>query len=76
MAYHSGSPAYVIDPKEVQTVIEVGLAELENLCSVSLGNFYVSSTQSDIQAPCYLVRGVKIWGATAMIVSELLEILA
>ena len=76
VAYHPGKPEYVINPKEVQSVLEIGLSELTNPHSKSVGDFYVSSTQGMIQAPYYSVQGVKIWGATAMILSELLELIA
>jgi 8-oxo-dGTP pyrophosphatase MutT (NUDIX family) len=76
VAYHTGKPHYEINPQEVQSVIEVKMSDLENLHHRTSSEFYVSGSQTPITAPCFQVQGFKIWGATAMIVSELLEILA
>lgn len=60
--------------------------EVEDLLEVSLADFLVETNQTKterfirikgrmMEVPCYTINGRIIWGATAMIISELSEIL-
>jgi 8-oxo-dGTP pyrophosphatase MutT (NUDIX family) len=67
-------PVFIPDPYEVQQVIEVDVESL-------IGNALIRSgmiTHSDglrIATPYYEVQGFTVWGATAMIISELSVVL-
>jgi len=66
------SPEFHPDPTEVQYIIEVGLQELMDPSNCDTETIY--HHQRNIQAPFYRVGDEKIWGATAMMLSELLEL--
>ena len=65
-------PKYKINPDEVETVVEVPLSKLLDVKNTKRKVFYTSSSGVDRTAPYYDVMGLEIWGATAMILSELL----
>lgn len=67
-------PTYKINPDEVEEIIEVPLSMLLDSKNVKRKNFVVSSLDNERWAPYYDVKGLEIWGATAMMVSELLEL--
>jgi 8-oxo-dGTP pyrophosphatase MutT (NUDIX family) len=65
-------PDFKPDPHEVRYIIETHIEELldrknEKFKIMSVG-------ENDIEIPYFDIRGDHIWGATAMIVSEFLEI--
>jgi len=75
VGYIYQKPEYIPDKKEVQSVAEVNIDEFYDSRNKSEKEFYSTSRNIKIHAPCYLVNGIEIWGATAMILSELLDIL-
>ncbi len=66
------SPVFRPDPTEVQYVIEAPLAGLLDPSSVDSEILY--HHQQSIEAPFYRVGKEKIWGATAMMLSEVLQL--
>jgi len=66
-------PTFVPNPSEVQEIIELRLSHLLNPqnCATEI----LSRHQVQITAPYYDAHGHHIWGATAMIMSEFLEII-
>jgi 8-oxo-dGTP pyrophosphatase MutT (NUDIX family) len=67
-------PDFYPDPREVEAVVEV---DLENLLDETI----VGDTQIDVRgvlidAPFYQIEGHRVWGATAMMISELLMVMA
>ena len=66
---------FVIDPAEVQKVIEIPLGAFFEKDIIKEKEFISSSSGKTKKAPYYEVNNVEIWGATAMIISELLEII-
>ncbi len=66
------SPVFHPDPTEVQYVIEAPLAGLLDPSSVDSEILY--HHQQSIEAPFYRVGKEKIWGATAMMLSEVLQL--
>ncbi len=66
------SPVFRPDPTEVQYVIEAPLAGLLDSSSVDSEILY--HHQQSIEAPFYRVGKEKIWGATAMMLSEVLQL--
>jgi len=66
-------PLLCPDPAEVDRVLQVPVREL--LEPRTLGTTTWRRNGRILDAPCYRVGGDVIWGATAMILSELLEII-
>lgn len=67
-------PAFQLDPYEVDALLEVPLDELQD--STRMGSKEIIVREGiTIQAPFYDLQGHVVWGATAMILSELLEVL-
>ena len=75
VGYSAQQPIYITDKKEVQSVVEVNLDDFYDPRNISEKEFYSTSRKLKIVAPCYMINNVEIWGATAMIVSELLDVL-
>jgi len=72
VGYLRSKPYFRTDPEEVKYLIETGLDELKNPGIVkkellSLGN-------ETIEIPFYDIDNHHVWGATAMILSEFLEV--
>ena len=75
VGYSSQKPEYIPDKKEVQSVIEVNVDDLYDKNNITQMEFYSTSRKALVNAPTYIINGVEIWGATAMIVSDLLDVL-
>lgn len=69
------APVFVKEEKEVERIIEIPLKMLLN--SENEINKKIKIPEKNIQfnTPAYQVKDIEIWGATAMILSEFLEIL-
>lgn len=65
-------PDFKPDPFEVQYLIEASLNELSD--PLNNKEEVLRIAKSDIEVPYYDVQGNHIWGATAMMVSEFLEV--
>ena len=75
VGYTLQKPAFIPDKKEVQSILEVDIDEFFVSNNIAEKEFYSTSRKTAVFAPCYLVNGLEIWGATAMMLSELLDIL-
>ena len=73
VAYYDGSPQFKADSFEVNQIIETSVQELFKVDNKH--EEVIHKNGFDIKAPYYDVRGHKLWGATAMIISELEELL-
>jgi 8-oxo-dGTP pyrophosphatase MutT (NUDIX family) len=73
VAFLPERPEFVRSPKEVEEVIEVPLAHLRD--PLNLHEEVWTIRGIPVRVPFYLFKGHKIWGATAMVLAELLEIL-
>jgi 8-oxo-dGTP pyrophosphatase MutT (NUDIX family) len=74
VAYSLDSPSYKPDPVEVEEIIELSVTWLLNEAAVKRGKVSLSSGVI-IESPYFEVAGHMVWGATAMILSELKHIL-
>ncbi|MCP4286926.1 MAG: CoA pyrophosphatase [Gammaproteobacteria bacterium] len=74
VAYSLESPYYVPDPVEVEEVIELSATWLLNRSAIKRGKVRLNSGVV-IESPYFEVAGHTVWGATAMILSELKQIL-
>ena len=66
-------PEFFPDPREVEKVLEVPLREIQDKSIIGSSEIQVAG--NFVQAPHYLIQNYKVWGATAMMISELLEVL-
>lgn len=62
------------DPKEVAAIIEWPLSELLNQQN-KIVKMMATSYSKNIEVPSYQINGHVVWGATAMILSELNDVL-
>ncbi len=65
-------PDFHPNPREVQEIIEVPLQEL--LDPDKRGSVTITRDNGTFQAPCFNTGEHQVWGATAMILSEFLEV--
>lgn len=68
----AGSPTFVAEPGEVAEVLEVPLARLAGPAALRLGRRVRGGIEID--APYFAVGDHQVWGATAMILGELLAV--
>ncbi len=73
LSYIMYKPDFIADQTEVNKIIEVNITELFNPLNLRINK--ISMEGFSISAPCYNINQYQIWGATAMILSELHEIL-
>lgn len=66
-------PFYQLSEAEVQRVCEVPIGDLMSADAVQEG-FFRSSAGQEVHAPFFSWEDVKIWGATAMMISEIIEL--
>lgn len=66
-------PGFYPDPREVEDIFEIRLEEISDVDIIGSSDIQVRGEQ--VHAPHYMVQGYKIWGATAMMISELLAVL-
>ena len=70
---YNGQPSFKPDPFEVEQLMEVSVDELyraDNLC-----DYLYKKDGFELVAPSYRIDGRSIWGATAMILSEFVELI-
>ncbi len=75
VGYLRQKPVYRPDEREVAEVIEVDFEDFLNVENCTVKTFHVPPTNQPVTAPCYQTAHCDIWGASAMVVSELVEIL-
>ena len=70
IGYTGHSPDFIIDKYEVQKIISVDLFTLDNN-DIKFEKIILHSSGNKIKTPYYEIEGLTVWGATAMIISEL-----
>ena len=75
VGYCHEKPVYKIDSKEVQSVIEIDIDDFYSGKCIFEKEFVAGTAGKTIKAPYFAINGIEIWGATAMITSELLYVL-
>ena len=68
------NPTFNINTKEVKQLIEVPINEIVKNDIISTYNFTLRDN-TKVEVPCYKINGHIVWGATAMMLAELREIL-
>jgi 8-oxo-dGTP pyrophosphatase MutT (NUDIX family) len=66
-------PALVPNAREVKKIIQLKISDLLNEATVSFGMLEAGSLP--VEVPHFAVNGYQVWGATAMVLSELKELL-
>ncbi|GAB3809375.1 CoA pyrophosphatase [Spirosoma humi] len=66
-------PDFYPDPREVEAVVEVSLDTL--LDETIVGDSQIEVRGVLVDAPFYQIQGYRVWGATAMMISELLMVM-
>ncbi|GAB1416493.1 CoA pyrophosphatase [Paludibacter sp.] len=74
LAYAQSKPKFKIDTREVQEVLVLNYDEFKKPDVVKEKEFKIHNRQELTTAPYFDVDGVVIWGATAMLMRELLDI--
>ena len=72
VAWTEQRPNFNFDPREVDTLIEAPVAELLNPANYRREEWQLRGRT--VQVPFYRIEGQTIWGATAMMLSELLTL--
>jgi 8-oxo-dGTP pyrophosphatase MutT (NUDIX family) len=73
VGYIKHKPEFYPDPREVDKVLEVPLKEIINPNIISRKILNVRGVEVD--APYYNIQGHTVWGATAMMIAELLTVI-
>jgi len=68
-------PDYKIDTREVKSVVELKLSDFFSANAIHWKDFKTHGSEKLTSAPFYKIGETEIWGATAMIISELLDML-
>lgn len=75
VGYTKERPEYIIDTREVKEVLEFALDDFRKEEIVKIKDFKAHNIDKIIKAPYYDINGAIIWGATAMVLTELLDLL-
>lgn len=73
IGYVEARPAFIPEKKEVEKIIEADMVELIKNANVREHTF-LNSRGSQMQFPYYDINEYKVWGATAMILSEFIQL--
>ncbi len=76
VGYLAAKPVYKPDEREVAEIIEVDFDEFLKPENKTVKSFHVPSANHSVTAPCYQTPQCDIWGASAMVMSELVDILS
>ncbi|NDP19602.1 MAG: CoA pyrophosphatase [Paludibacter sp.] len=75
VGYLDEKPMYKIEELEVEEVIEVPFGDFFKPHLIKEKEFFVSSLNASSKAPYFDVTNAEIWGASAMVISELLDLI-
>jgi 8-oxo-dGTP pyrophosphatase MutT (NUDIX family) len=75
LAFTKGTPQYKRQETEVKQVIETPISVLKNEANWKVKDISVAGKYDLKNVPYFDVYGKAVWGATAMMIAELLEIL-
>jgi len=66
---------YKLDPKEVQSLYEIPLSDFLNDANETIHEVQTSYSPNKMEVPAFLLQNEMVWGATAMMLAEMKEIL-
>ncbi len=67
-------PDFKVDNTETKEVVEIKLEDFLNPANQTVKTIH-HSTGKDVEVPCFYLNNKIVWGATAMILSELLTVI-
>ncbi len=70
-----GEPQFSPQPGEVESILTPSISHFQQAANKEHRELVVGTGAMVKDVPCFLVEGRAVWGATAMIMSEFLEIL-
>ena len=70
IGYVNLQPDFILEKKEVEKIIPVDLFSLNDI-GIKFEKIITHSSGNNIKTPFYDIDGLTVWGATAMIISEL-----
>ncbi len=73
VGYCPVQPQFTLNPSEVESLILVPIASF--LDEKSISEMETETQTGKLTVPCYSINGEVIWGATAMIISEFIQML-
>lgn len=74
VAFCEQEPTYILDPAEVADIVDFSISELRDLQNQMVTQVrVVGGVMLDV--PAFSIQGRIVWGATAMMLSELLDVL-
>ena len=74
VGYADHRPDFAPQAEEVQTIIETPFSVFQDPASVQITEIRFGPQLVLRDVPCYMVQGRVVWGATAMVLSELVEV--
>lgn len=74
VGYCNERPTFVPDKREVEEIIEYDLFNLNNKDILTKKEIMIANTFA-MTVPCYVINDQIVWGATAMITSELNQVI-
>lgn len=74
VAYTENKPQFIINEREVQEVLIFDFEQFKQSDVIKHGDFKAHNSEKLIKAPYYGIDGNVIWGATAMVMSELIDL--
>lgn len=75
VGFYNKIPKFIKDDFEVENIIEVSLETLLDKNNISEKTIKIPNKNIQFKTPIYKINNIDIWGATAMILSEFLEII-
>ncbi len=75
VGYMDYAPAFVPQPSEVKDILEVSVPKLLDPSTIQSTDITISSGITLKNVPYYGLNGHIVWGATAMMLSEFLEVI-
>lgn len=69
------TPEFVPQPSEVKSILEVPILQLKDPSSIRFTDLKISSGMTLENVPYYNLHGHIVWGATAMMLSEFVDVL-
>lgn len=75
IGFTTQTPTLIPEEKEVKQILKADLNLLANNTYTTVKTFPLSNSSVTITTPCYEIEGKIVWGATAMILSEIAELL-
>ncbi len=74
VGYYPARPKFIPNQREVAEIIEVPLTTLFDE-SITASETRVHNVLGEVEIPYYFIQRHKVWGATAMIISEFVDVL-